>query len=1423
MNNRYIRVIFLVLLAVLSVSILFSESNMPTKNTELKNQGIKNFSSTLYEASGEWSNQQVIEIGGCPSEVIIEDVNNDDIDDIFVISSLSFPFTLVTWNDSIQDWNPLLYGVGGLFPCCGAVGDVNNDNYNDIVVGNFLSDLNIFCWNETSSEWNPALTHEGVVADTIVIGDANNDGYNDIVTINFMLHSLTVSVWNEVAQGWNPAIDLPVGSGPLDVKVGDVNNDGLNEIVVVNSLFSTISIFTWNDLTQEWNLPIDKATGNGPESICIGDANNDEYNDIIIAIEDQVSIMTWNTILDDWNPCCFREVGNDPKSVALDDVNDDGLNDIVTPNNMDDTISILLWNDTIQDWNPQIIRSVGESPEDIGVGDINNDGYNDIVTANYDDETLSVYFGEDSAPPTWVQMPRDQFIKFGYSFMYDVNAFDPSGIDQYWLTGTSCFTINNEGIITNTSVLLVGDYWFTIHVNDTLGYERSCVIKISVQDIGTQTSDIIDELFAYYLDEYATYGYFPSYYESSLQGVYYVLSILNVTEQLTLINPEEMADIIMSYFDDTMGLFIDTYAERYLDTDFELDFSILNSLLEVNCYAILSLELIGKLDLIEPQIQDFIDFIWDCFDTTEGGFIGQQYNESLHQYFNVATLDNTYFAVKTLNLLMDSWMSYSIQKTQIISFIESLQNLDPILDFYGSFENDQDPDYHSLRIFGPNMISSYYALNTLDIFDMWEVINVDAFHSFLDNAYHDTEGYFECVELAPYNNYSLYSATAIGLELSILTEFSGINEATVLEFLLSNRNSLGIWDSSPTFGFYELIDTFQIIRSLLSCSRLNDLGAEDTQDIANAMDLFKSGNGYSIISREYTKLEQIYAIVESFWRYERISDLQLNELYESISEAYYDLQGNEYKGFYGYIDDSHSCELFRVPPVEFFNIGMHDYIEQIDYMVNHKFTYEALLSLEKLFKLDDFAFSNNLTKLLESIEHCQILDPQSNYFGAFLPFEYWTERPIDDQEKMVFFEQTYFAVKTIDFLMDYLGLGELSDANIDLNAINVYIFRNILEYVDLQYYEPEYSEISEIVLKNTYYAIKTSKILEEYNLNDQKIENFVIQTMDYINIENIYYCYKIDQLLNLKIQFDTDKTHTLIHNIYSEMENKLYLTPNHISMSFEVLRWLTEMATEDEYRYEIDMSPEILLEGENQISVSICNIVLEELGSYATVKIESEQLGIHTFERLFNGSYEYNAHVPLESNNFPMIYANICVYENLDKVAEYPISFSTSYELNTDFSISGTSSNREIEISASITSALGDRPLYDGTVYANIYHNGEFLETILMQKQEFSDYTKFKGNFELRISGNYRVEVYVNDGINLTDCSIGISQFMYNIPLLSPFSPFFVPSKNPSNSGENLGFSSKNSSLFILLITLIALPLGVIGYTTLLKKKHKYN
>ncbi|MFC1742151.1 LamG-like jellyroll fold domain-containing protein [Nanoarchaeota archaeon] len=101
----------------------------------------------------------------------------------------------------------------------------------------------------------------------------------------------------------------------------------------------------------------------------------------------------------------------------------------------------------------------------------------------------SFRIAEDTTPPTWDQALQNQTIEYGAAFVYDVNASDPSGINQYWLNGTDFSIDSGNGNITNATALAVGVYHLNVSVNDTAENVLWTLLIVNVSDTTPPTWD----------------------------------------------------------------------------------------------------------------------------------------------------------------------------------------------------------------------------------------------------------------------------------------------------------------------------------------------------------------------------------------------------------------------------------------------------------------------------------------------------------------------------------------------------------------------------------------------------------------------------------------------------------------------------------------------------------------------------------------------------------------------------------------------------------------------------------------------------------------------------------------------------------------------------------------------------------------------
>ena len=938
---------------------------------------------------------------------------------------------------------------------------------------------------------------------------------------------------------------------------------------------------------------------------------------------------------------------------------------------------------------------------------------------------------------------------------------------------------------------------------------------------------IIEDVFSAKLNEYSTNGYFNQIYEPSLQATYYALYIMKALEKLDTIDQAAITSYVMSHYNTTTHIFTDDYAYRYLDTDANKVYYPFTTLLEVNCYAILSLDILNQSSLI-PNTQESIDFILSCYHPTSYGFIGQPYYSSPSGMLGIPTMDNTYYAIITLDVLN---ADLGTKKEDITQYINDLQ-----ITVWG-FANDMDLNFKSLGItmWEPNLLSAYYAIKSLEVFGVEASIDTVNFHQYLQTLYDDQNFIFQMGSFYTPDKDNIV-ASALGVQLSDLTPINNNyfldsgSRSSVLNFILTNRNNKGNWDSSTPYDYHELIDTFQIIRSLNETDAISQLTAADKNEIFNSLSYYNSSGGYCLISNDYVSVEQYYNVINSFYLYDRIADIDLQGVYDILRGTC--LYEGNFDIYYFYASTNMPLQEltagrqtipgggFRSYPIEYFTTGKREYLKEWNRPTGHAVKYWALYTLKKIFKLDDFEQERDLTDMLNSVVNSQFLeDSYPDNKGAFLPTITLSSMPSSYQNSEIAFEHSYYAIKCMELLSDYLSLGPITDLNFDENHLYNYIINNLKNEPTYLHFNPQYTNDIETIIENTYYMIYVLKALNLYNLDNNKIKNFVMQTLNYSNLKNIYYSYKISEILNLDISFNVDLTHNLVQSIYSEEKNEFYLTTERKTIEQQAFLWICDMAKNDRVRINSEYKDNVMLGDYNLINASLCNIILKDFGPYTLVKFESAQTSTIVFDKQPDNIFQKDIFIPVSPNNYPIVSGNITLYDGPNFIEELTISFQTYYNLTITHKVSKGSNSVNIEINATLISGLGEQPLYDCYAYADVFESGNLMETKIFLVEHI-DYSFLTLNYTFESVGDYTLKFYLENPYELNSMLLNETQFTvadieYSNPKINP--------SDSDKSSSRVTLKTDYQNAIPLMIAIISIPSCVIGISTKLKRKSIIN
>jgi Secretion system C-terminal sorting domain/FG-GAP-like repeat len=285
------------------------------------------------------------------------------------------------------------FSVGSRFKSM-TVADLNNDKREDIVVatedGNATSSdntLNIFYQDSTGNLISPVrIKYDNSTLSGLAVGDVNNDGLQDIV----------VAIWGRIkifTQNSNKTFLLykewNCGSFSDHIKVGDFNSDGLQDIVVSHYPDDILLIYYQQKdksfLKKEIVVPF-----GGRNQIETGDLNCDGKTDIILMVGQinygiYVLFQKENGIDANYLSYKFKYSNYNFNDIQVIDMNYDGLEDLVaTEGGNSPNAHLYIWYQdlTTKKLLDPIITKTYDLPERLIVNDFDKDMKNDVAIAH---------------------------------------------------------------------------------------------------------------------------------------------------------------------------------------------------------------------------------------------------------------------------------------------------------------------------------------------------------------------------------------------------------------------------------------------------------------------------------------------------------------------------------------------------------------------------------------------------------------------------------------------------------------------------------------------------------------------------------------------------------------------------------------------------------------------------------------------------------------------------------------------------------------------------------------------------------------------------------------------------------------------------------------------------------------------------------
>ena len=230
------------------------------------------------------------------------DFNHDGLMDVAGIGWGSDSVDILFQNSNGTLGTPITYSIkhGGYDEL--EAGDVNNDGLTDVIVMSGQGDPNSnigILYQQANGFSQPAYYSVGgnELTHGVAVGDINNDKLNDVIV---SYGGNRIGTFNQNSQGTlNPIVKSEANYCPESVEVADVNSDGRKDVLVLNSGWDTLSLYlqAGNGVLMPYShYSTRHATTFNTQALAVGDFNSDGNVDVAIADHNHQLVILYSSL-----------------------------------------------------------------------------------------------------------------------------------------------------------------------------------------------------------------------------------------------------------------------------------------------------------------------------------------------------------------------------------------------------------------------------------------------------------------------------------------------------------------------------------------------------------------------------------------------------------------------------------------------------------------------------------------------------------------------------------------------------------------------------------------------------------------------------------------------------------------------------------------------------------------------------------------------------------------------------------------------------------------------------------------------------------------------------------------------------------------------------------------------------------------------